>query len=89
MSRKLGVAGLQLLKSEDGKANLEKFERVARKTKASFPWIDLIFTGEFYLQQYGKPDWKDTAEPIPNQLTDSLPLIVMKVLQLVPQCYLR
>ena len=56
MSRKLGVAGLQLLKSEDGKANLEKFERVAKKTKVSFPWIDLIFTGEFYLQQYGKPD---------------------------------
>jgi len=72
MSRKLGVAGLQLLKSEDGKANLEKFERVAKKTKASFPWIDLVMTGEFYLQQYGKPDWKDAAEPLPNQLTDRL-----------------
>jgi predicted amidohydrolase len=72
VARKLGVAGLQLLKSGDEIANLEKFERVARKTKASFPWIDLVFTGEFYLQQYGKPDWKDTAEPLPNKLTDRL-----------------
>lgn len=90
MSRKLGVAGLQLLKSEDGKANLEKFERVARKTKASFPWIDLIFTGEFYLQQYGKPDWKDTAEPIPNQLTDSLGELAKKLkCWLVPGSFLE
>ena len=72
MSRKLGVAGLQLLKTEDGKANLEKFEQVARKTKSTFPWIDLILTGEFYLQQYGKPDWKATAEPLPNHLTERL-----------------
>jgi predicted amidohydrolase len=71
-ARKLGVAGLQLLKTEDGVANLERFETVARKTKVSFPWVDLIFTGEYYLQQYGKQDWKDTAEELPNQLTDRL-----------------
>lgn len=79
MSRKLGVAGLQLLKSEDGKSNLEKFERVAKKTKASFPWIDLFFTGEFYLQQYGKHDWKDTAEPLPNKMTDRLGELAKKL----------
>ncbi|MFW9967595.1 MAG: hypothetical protein ACFFEA_10620 [Candidatus Thorarchaeota archaeon] len=79
MSKKLSVAGLQLVKSEDGEANLEKFEKVARKTKASFPWIDRIFTGEFYLQQYGKSDWKDTAGPLPNQLTGRLGELAKKL----------
>jgi formamidase len=72
LSRKLGVAGLQLKRSADSEANTLKFENVAKKTKGSFPWIDLIFTGELYLQKYGKPDWKEFAESIPNQLTDQL-----------------
>ncbi|TFF91037.1 carbon-nitrogen hydrolase family protein [Candidatus Thorarchaeota archaeon] len=70
--RKLGVAGLQLARSEDHEANVAKFERVSKKTKSAFPWLDLIFTGEVYLQKYGSPDWKASAEPIPNSLTERL-----------------
>ncbi|MHA2146711.1 MAG: carbon-nitrogen hydrolase family protein [Candidatus Thorarchaeota archaeon] len=79
MSRKLGVAGLQLLRSEDSEQNLEKFEKIAKKTKRSFPWIDLIMIGELYLQKYGKPDWKKFAEPIPNPLTDRLSDLAKKL----------
>lgn len=90
LSRKLGVAGLQLLRSEDGAANIEKFERVAKKTKNSFPWIDLIFTGELYLQEYSKPDWKGAAEPIPNQLTERLAKLAKKLrCWLVPGSFLE
>lgn len=90
MSRKLGVAALQLLRSEDGTVNLEKFERVAKKTKKSFPWIDLLFTGEFYLQEYSKPDWKEAAEPIPNQLTERLGELAKKLrCWLVPGSFLE
>jgi formamidase len=79
LSRKLGVAGLQLLRSEDSEQNLEKFEKIAKKTKRSFPWIDLIMIGELYLQKYGKPDWKKFAEPIPNPLTDRLSDLAKKL----------
>ena len=90
MSRKLGVAALQLLRSENGTENLEKFERVARKTKKSFPWIDLMFTGELYLQEYSKPDWKGAAEPIPNQLTERLGELAKKLrCWLVPGSFLE
>ncbi|MHA2424397.1 MAG: carbon-nitrogen hydrolase family protein, partial [Candidatus Thorarchaeota archaeon] len=90
MSRKLGVAALQLLRSEDGTANMEKFERVAKKTKKSFPWIDLMFTGELYLQEYSKPDWKGAAEPIPNKLTERLGELAKKLrCWLVPGSFLE
>jgi formamidase len=90
MSRKLGVAALQLLRSENGTENLEKFERVAKKTKKSFPWIDLMFTGELYLQEYSKPDWKGAAEPIPNQLTERLGDLAKKLrCWLVPGSFLE
>ncbi|UCE14579.1 MAG: carbon-nitrogen hydrolase family protein, partial [Candidatus Heimdallarchaeota archaeon] len=73
LSRKLGIAGLQLKKDFiNQEYNLENFERVARLNKARFPWIDLIFTGEFYLQRYGSPDWKNFADHIPNDQTDRL-----------------
>jgi len=71
-------------------ANLEKFERVAKKTKKSFPWVDLIMIGELYLQKYGKPDWKRFAEPIPNQLTDRLSELSKKLkCWLVPGSFLE
>ncbi|MHA2396965.1 MAG: carbon-nitrogen hydrolase family protein [Candidatus Thorarchaeota archaeon] len=90
MSRKLGVAALQLLRSENGTENLEKFERVAKKTKKSFPWIDLMFTGELYLQEYSKPDWKGAAEPFPNQLTERLGELAKKLrCWLVPGSFLE
>ncbi|MHA2027054.1 MAG: carbon-nitrogen hydrolase family protein [Candidatus Thorarchaeota archaeon] len=75
MSRKLGVAGLQLLRGENHKANLQKFVDAAKKAKRSFPWIDLILTGELYLAGhtwYEKGNWKDFAEPLANETTDRL-----------------
>ena len=70
MSRKLGVAGLQLKKDPDNpSATFENFERTVRNTKAQFPWVDLIFTGELFLQPYGKTNWKDLAIKIPGELT--------------------
>jgi formamidase len=79
-----------LLRSEDSETNLEKFERVAKKTKKSFPWIDLIMIGELYLQKYGKPDWKRFAEPIPNPLTDRLSDLAKKLkCWLVPGSFLE
>ncbi|MFO7837594.1 MAG: carbon-nitrogen hydrolase family protein [Candidatus Thorarchaeota archaeon] len=90
MSRKLGVAGLQLLRSQDSEANKDKFERVAKKTKSSFPWIDLIFTGELYLQEYGRKDWKEFAKPIPNEQTDGLAEIAKELgCWLVPGSFLE
>jgi len=73
MSRRLGVAGLQLEKDpHDPEANLRKLEATARRVKSTYPWVDLIFTGELYLQQYGHSDWKDLAQQIPNDLTERL-----------------
>jgi len=90
LSRKLGVAGLQLSKSEDSLADLQKFEKVATKTKASFPWIDLIFTGELYLQKYDKPNWGESAQSIPNELTDRLSDLAKKLkCWLVPGSFLE
>lgn len=73
MSRKLGIAGLQLKKHPDNpEITLEKFEKAARSTKLQLPWVDLIFTGELLLQPYGKKDWKDLAIEIPGELTKRL-----------------
>ncbi|MHA2365767.1 MAG: carbon-nitrogen hydrolase family protein [Candidatus Hodarchaeales archaeon] len=69
MTKKLGVAGLQLKKdfiNEDN--NINHFERVCKITKVNFPWIDLIFTGELYCQ---KSSIK-SADSIPNELTNRL-----------------
>ena len=73
MSRRLSIAGLQLKKDfvyED--RNLQNFIKVAKIQKARFPWIDLIFTGELFLQPFGSDGFKSTALPIPNDLTDKL-----------------
>ncbi|MFX1605340.1 MAG: carbon-nitrogen hydrolase family protein [Promethearchaeota archaeon] len=73
MSRKLGVAGLQLKKyAENPTATLENFEGTARWVKTKYPWVDLIFTGELLLQPYGMKDWKDKAIKIPGELTGKL-----------------
>ena len=50
-SRKLGIAGLQLKKDYvNQELNIKNFEMVSKIQKKKFPWIDLIFTGELYLQ---------------------------------------
>lgn len=73
MSRKLGIAGLQLKKNYiNEEKNLKNFSRIARLQKKSYPWIDLIFTGELFLQPYGSEGYKSTALPIPNDTTDQL-----------------
>jgi formamidase len=73
LSRKLGVAGLQLKKDYINEANnFSNFKRVATIQKRSYPWIDLIFTGELFLQPYGSEGYKSTASPIPNDTTDKL-----------------
>lgn len=73
MTKKLGVAGLQLKKDPHNiEANIVKFEEVTRNVKRKNPWVDLIFTGELYLQQYGVNDWKEFASQIPNELTERL-----------------
>jgi len=70
MSRKLGVAGLQLKKDPDNPSiTYENFEKTVRNTKTQFPWVDLIFTGELLLQPYGMKNWKDLAIYIPGELT--------------------
>lgn len=91
MTRKLGVAGLQLVKNPyDPKANLTKFEAVTYETKKKYPWIDIIFTGELYLQGYGKEDWKSLAEPLPNKVTDRLGDLARRVgCWLVPGSFLE
>ncbi|TFG31200.1 carbon-nitrogen hydrolase family protein [Candidatus Thorarchaeota archaeon] len=90
MSRRLGVAGLQLSKSGNGAVDFQKFENAATKTKESFPWVDLIFTGELYLQEYGTAKLKDHAQPIPNNLTDQLSEMAKKLeCWLVPGSFLE
>lgn len=91
MSRKLGVAGLQLKKDpDDPSVTLENFERTVRTTKAQFPWVDLIFTGELLLQPYGKKNWKDLAIKIPGELTERLSNLAQDVgCWLVPGSFLE
>jgi formamidase len=91
LTRKLGVAGLQLKKDpNDAESNIIKFETMTRTAKASYSWVDLIFTGELYLQQYGTKDWKDFAEPIPNSLTDRLSRLAKRIhCWLVPGSFLE
>jgi formamidase len=73
VNRKLGIAGLQLRKDyQNQEKNLENFIKTVRIKKSQFPWIDLFFTGELFLQEYGNPDWKNKAETIPNDTTDRL-----------------
>jgi formamidase len=70
LSRKLGIAGLQLIKDrKNQEKNIQNFEKVALKKKRQYPWIELIFTGELYLQE---SDSITTAQIIPNKLTDRL-----------------
>jgi formamidase len=70
---------LQLTKNpNDQEENLSKFEMVTCETKRKYPWIDLIFVGELYLQAYGKENWKSFAEPIPNELTERLKKLAKK-----------
>jgi formamidase len=91
VSRKLGVAGLQLEKDPDNpNATLENFEGTARFTKATYPWVDLIFTGELLLQPYGKKDWKDEAIEIPGELTERLSKLAKEIgCWLVPGSFLE
>jgi formamidase len=73
MGRRLGVAGLQLKWNRYSVAeNLRKFESTSRGVKSAWPWIDLIFTGELFIQQYGKDDMTEFADSIPNDTTDRL-----------------
>jgi formamidase len=90
MSRKLGIAGLQLKKDDDPQVVLENFERTTRNTKAMYPWVDLIFTGELLLQPYGEKDWKDKAIKIPGELTERLSQLAKDVgCWLVPGSFLE
>ncbi len=91
MSRKLGIAGLQLEKdSENPIATLENFEGTARFTKTTYPWVDLIFTGELLLQPYGKKDWKDEAIKIPGELSKRLSSLAKELrCWLVPGSFLE
>jgi len=91
MTRKLGVAALQLKKHpDDPTITLENFERTVRKTKAQFPWVDLIFTGELLLQPYGKKNWKALAIKIPGDLTERLSTLAKEVgCWLVPGSFLE
>ncbi|MFW9975936.1 MAG: carbon-nitrogen hydrolase family protein [Candidatus Thorarchaeota archaeon] len=91
MSRKLGIAGLQLKKdSENPIATLENFEGTARYTKTTYPWVDLIFTGELLLQPYGKKDWKDEAIKIPGELSKRLSSLAKELkCWLVPGSFLE
>jgi len=73
MGRRLGVAGLQLEKDPyDEDKNFSNLEQTTRWVRKTYPWVDLVFTGELYLQQYGKDDWKDLAQPMPNIMTEKL-----------------
>lgn len=73
MGRRLGVAGLQLEKDPyDEDKNFSNLEQTTRSVRKTYPWVDLVFTGELYLQQYGKDDWKELAQPIPNTMTEKL-----------------
>lgn len=46
--------------------------KIARIQKKSYPWVDLIFTGELFLQHYGLDGYKTSALPIPNDTTDKI-----------------
>lgn len=91
MSRKLGIAGLQLKKdAENPIATLENFEGTARWVKTTYPWVDLIFTGELLLQPYGKKDWKDKAIKIPGELSKRLSNLAKEIgCWLVPGSFLE
>jgi formamidase len=69
--------GLQLKKDrKDQEKNIQNLEKVALKKKRAFPWIDLIFTGELYLQE---SDSITTAQVIPNDLTNRLAKLAKKL----------
>jgi formamidase len=91
MSRKLGIAGLQLRKNmQDPTATLENFEGTARWAKTTYPWIDLIFTGELLLQPYGEKEWKDKAIKIPGDLSKRLSNLAREIgCWLVPGSFLE
>lgn len=91
MSRKLGVAGLQLKKDyKDQEKNLERFIRLVKVKKKQFPWIDLFFTGELFLQEYGNPDWKSKAMVFPNDMTKKLSTLAKNLgVWLVPGSFLE
>ncbi|MHA3964515.1 MAG: carbon-nitrogen hydrolase family protein [Candidatus Thorarchaeota archaeon SMTZ1-45] len=91
MSRKLGIAGLQLKKdAQNPTATLENFVGTARWVKTTYPWVDLIFTGELLLQPYGKNDWKDEAINIPGELTEKLSNLAQEIgCWLVPGSFLE
>ncbi len=74
MSKYIGIAGLQLTRNPaDIRRNLAKFVSVSKAVKADFPWVDLIFTGEYYLAEYAPEEgWREHAREIPNELTDKI-----------------
>ncbi len=78
MTRKLGVAGLQLMKYPDSELNISRFEEIVSRTKTRYPWVDLVFAGELLLQKYGVKNWKDHAQPMPNDLTERLAQLAKK-----------
>lgn len=46
---------------------------VSREMKRDFPWVDIIFTGEYYLAEHSpEEEWGANAQEIPNELTDEL-----------------
>lgn len=80
MTRRLGVAGLQLKKDPfNPESNIAKLEQTARLTRSRYPWVDLIFTGELYVQHYGTTEWKEHANKIPNALTDRLSRLAREI----------
>ena len=80
MSTKFAVAGLQLKKEPgDWIINFNKLQQVATSTIKKYPWVELIFTGELYLQQYGEKDWKDLAQPFPSEITIELSKLAKKL----------
>lgn len=72
MSRYIGVAGLQLKRDPaDVQKNMARFASVAKGVKKEYPWVDLMFTGEYFLAEHSpEEDWGAHAEKIPNDLTD-------------------
>lgn len=91
LNRKLGVAGLQLKKNyKDQEKNLEHFINVVKMKKKQFPWIDLFFTGELFLQEYGDLDWKSKAMVFPNDMTNKLSRLAKNLgIWLVPGSFLE
>jgi predicted amidohydrolase len=69
--------GLQLKKDrKNQEKNIQNLEKVALKKKNDFPWIDLVFTGELYLQE---SDSITTAQILPNDLTNRLGNLAKKL----------